>query len=199
MTQPSTLIAIAGGSGAGKSHLAARIATELGAAATVLPLDDYFEDQSHLAPDELAAVNFDHPDAYDRELFRDHLRALLGGDPVDKPVYDHVPASRRDERVRVEPSELLVVEGLYALRFEEVRTAADLGIYVETDADVRLARRLRQFVVEGGRDLQPVLDQWLSDVKPMHEEYVRETRAHADLVFRGGETGNVVDFIRRTV
>jgi uridine kinase len=191
-------IGIAGGTGAGKTTVARRV-TDGVDSVRVVPLDNYYRDRSDLEPAERAGINYDHPDAFDWELVRNHLDALAAGDAVEMPQYDFERHVRREETVRVEPGAVVVVEGILALYDEAVRDRLDLRLYVETDADVRVLRRLRRDVEERGRTLEGVVDQYLSTVKPMHERFVRPTKRTADLVIPEGANEKAVSLLRQYV
>lgn len=195
MSQPGFAVAIGGGASAGKSHMANKIKESNECSVTILPLDDYFEDRSGLTEEEINNVNFDHPSAYDWKLFEEHLANLFDGKKINKPVYDHMSASRSNERVETKPGEILVIEGLYVLYNKTVRDNADISIYLEEDPDTRLIRRLRSFVVEGNKSLQEALDQYSDYVKPMHEDHIRETKKHAELVIKSQNINSVVEIL----
>jgi len=186
MTVPSFAIGIAGGTGAGKTTVADEIANAVGESITRVPLDNYYEDLSHLDIAEREEVNYDHPSAFEWELLVDHLDRLLAGEPIEMPEYDFTVHNRKDRRVRVEPTEVIVVEGIFALYDDDLLDRLDLKVYVQTDADVRILRRIRRDVVERGRDLEGVMEQYLSTVKPMHEQFVEPTKTEADVIIPEG-------------
>jgi uridine kinase len=192
------LIGIAGGSGAGKTTIAQQV-TEDVEDVRVLPLDNYYRDRSTLTPEERARINYDHPDAFDWELVRDHLDALESGDSIEMPQYDFDSHCRTDETVHVAPGSVVVIEGILALYDDEVRERLDLRLYVETDADVRVLRRIQRDVEERGRDLSGVIDQYLSTVKPMHEQFVRPTKRDAHLVIPEGANEKAVELLRNRI
>ncbi|QLD86967.1 uridine kinase [Natronomonas halophila] len=192
------LIGIAGGSGAGKTTIAQQV-TEDVADVRVLPLDNYYRDRSALPPEERARINYDHPDAFDWDLVRDHLDALESGDPIEMPQYDFEEHRRTDETVHVAPGSVVVIEGILALYDDEVRERLDLRLYVETDADVRVLRRIQRDVEERGRDLSGVIDQYLSTVKPMHEQFVRPTKRDAHLIIPEGANEKAVELLRNRI
>ena len=192
------LIGIAGGTGAGKTTVARRV-TEGVESVRVLPLDNYYRDRSSLDSDERARVNYDHPDAFDWKLVRRHIDALADGEAVEMPQYDFERHVRTDETVRVEPGSVVVIEGILALYDEAVRERLDIRLYVETDADVRVLRRLERDVEERGRTIEGVIDQYLSTVKPMHERFVRPTKRNADLVIPEGTNETAVAVLRQRI
>ena len=188
-------IGIAGGTGAGKTTVARRI-TDGVESVRVLPLDNYYRDRSSLSPEERARVNYDHPDAFDWPLVREHLDALAAGEAVEMPQYDFERHVRTDETVHVAPGEVVVVEGILALYDDAVRDRLDLRLYVETDADVRVLRRIERDVEERGRDLEGVIEQYLTTVKPMHEQFVQPTKRDADLIIPEGANEKAVALLR---
>ncbi|MFW5921749.1 MAG: uridine kinase [Halodesulfurarchaeum sp.] len=192
-------IGIAGGTGAGKTTVARELTENVEESVTIIPLDNYYEDLSDLTFEERQAVNYDHPSAFQWELLREQLETLLSGDPIDMPQYDFERHLRELDAVTVEPSEVIVLEGILALYDEELNDMLDLKVYVETDADVRILRRIRRDVVERGRDLEGVIDQYLSTVKPMHEQFVAPTKKRADLIIPEGANRTAVDLLQEKV
>jgi len=199
MTTPSFVIGIAGGTGAGKTTVARRIAEGVGDAVTRIPLDNYYEDLRHLDAEEREQVNYDHPSAFEWELLRDQVSTLLEGRAIEMPVYDFERHVRRDEPERVEPTDVVVLEGIFALYDEGLNEMLDLRLYVDTDADVRILRRIRRDVVERGRDLDGVIEQYLSTVKPMHEQFVEPTKKRADLIVPRGDNGVAVGLLEEKI
>jgi len=197
MSIPSFVIGIAGGTGAGKTTVARLVTRDLGEDVTRIPLDNYYEERSELSFTERQHVNYDHPSAFEWDLLRDHLEALLEGRPIEMPQYDFEVHDRRDERVLVEPTPIIVIEGILALHDESINEMMDLRLYVQTDADVRILRRIRRDVLERGRDLEGVMDQYLSTVKPMHEQFIEPTKGHADLIIPEGANTVAIDLIEQ--
>ena len=191
-------IGIGGGTGAGKTTVASRI-TDGVEDVRVLPLDNYYRDRSTLSPEERTRVNYDHPDAFDWALVREHLDSLADGDAVEMPQYDFEEHLRTDETVPIAPGEVVVIEGILALYDDAVRERLDLRLYVETDADVRVLRRIERDVSERGRDLAGVVEQYLTTVKPMHEQFVRPTKRDADLVIPEGANEKAVALLRERI
>ncbi|GMV41930.1 MAG: uridine kinase [Myxococcales bacterium] len=179
----SFVIGIAGGTGSGKTTVAGRIARDLGTGRVVTVVqDNYYRDWSHLPPQERDRVNFDHPSAIDAALMGAHVGALKRGQAIDMPTYDFRTHTRTDRTVRVEPAEILIVEGILVLELEETRSLMDVKLYVETDDDLRFIRRLRRDVEERGRSVSSVIDQYLETVRPMHREFVEKSRRNADII-----------------
>ncbi len=199
MTTPSFVIGIAGGTGAGKTTVARLVCRSVGDSVVRVPLDNYYEDLSHIPFEEREAVNYDHPSAFEWELVREHLSSLLGGSAVEMPTYDFEVHNRTDETTRVEPTDVVIVEGIFALYDDAVRDLCDLRLYVETDADVRILRRIERDVIERGRDLESVIDQYLSTVKPMHEQFVEPTKKHADLIVPEGANSVAVHLLEERI
>ncbi|WP_224268674.1 uridine kinase [Haloprofundus salinisoli] len=199
MTIPSFVIGIAGGTGAGKTTVSRLITESVGESVTRIPLDNYYEDLSHLEFEERTEVNYDHPSAFEWELLREQLRLLTEGQPVEMPQYDFEAHNRKDERVTVAPTDVIILEGILSLYDEEVNEMMDLRLYVETDADVRILRRIDRDVVERGRDLEGVIDQYLSTVKPMHEQFIEPTKKHADLIIPEGANSVAVNLLEEKV
>ncbi len=180
------VIAIAGRSGAGKSELAGHLAQQLaGWAPVLLPLDAYYRDLAHFELAERNAYNFDHPDALDQELLIEHLNRLTSGLSIEMPVYDFAKHLRSPSRIRLEPGWVVIVEGLYALYWEEIRELTDLALFVEASDEACLQRRLARDTSSRGRTEEFVREQYDRAVRPMYEEYIRPTRRFADLVVRG--------------
>ena len=199
MTIPSFVIGIAGGTGAGKTTVARLITENVGESVTRIPIDNYYEDLSHLDLSEREDVNYDHPSAFEWELLREQLSTLLEGRPIEMPVYDFEIHNRKDEPTTVEPTDVIIVEGILALYDEAVNEMFDLRLYVETDADVRILRRIERDVIERGRDLEGVIDQYLATVKPMHEQFIEPSKKHADLIIPEGANSVAVNLLEEKV
>ncbi|WP_276301419.1 uridine kinase [Halorussus lipolyticus] len=199
MTIPSFVIGIAGGTGAGKTTVAREITEEVEDSVTRIPMDNYYEDLSHLDFEERTEVNYDHPSAFEWELLREHMDALLSGQTIEMPQYDFSEHNRKDETQTVEPTDVVVLEGIFALYDEEVNEMLDIKVYVETDADVRILRRIERDVVDRGRGLEGVIDQYLSTVKPMHEQFVAPTKKRADLIIPEGANAVAVNLLEEKV
>jgi uridine kinase len=183
------IIGIAGGTGSGKSTLAQRIAGALPTArVSFIDMDAYYRDHRHLSMEERRRVNWDHPDAFDIALLASHLEALGRGEAIEKPVYDFTQHARAAGSVRVDPADVVVIDGILLLVDERVRDACDVKVFVETEADVRLIRRIRRDMAVRGRPLEEILEQYLTTVQPMHDQFVEPTKRWADLIIpRGGE------------
>jgi uridine kinase len=191
------IIGIAGGSGSGKSTVARKVAESLdGASVAFLDMDAYYRDFSHLSMEERRLVNWDHPDAFDHELLAEQLARLIDGEPIEKPVYDFVTHSRSARSERVEPADVIVIDGILLFVDEQVRTLCDVKVFVDTDADIRLIRRIRRDMNKRGRPLQEILDQYLSTVQPMHLQFVEPSKRYADVIVpRGGHNAVAIEMI----
>lgn len=192
---PSFVVGIAGGTGAGKTTVSRLIAESVGESVTRIPIDNYYEDLSHMDLEERSQVNYDHPDAFEWPLLREQLERLLAGQSVEMPQYDFEIHNRKEERETVEPTEVIILEGILSLYDDEINEMLDLRVYVETDADVRILRRIERDVIERGRDLEGVIDQYLSTVKPMHEQFIEPTKKAADLIIPEGANSVAINLL----
>lgn len=176
-------VAIAGGSGSGKTSLTRALVGLLGRdRCAVLDHDSYYRDLAHLPPEVRADANFDHPESLENDLMAQHIERLRLGLPVERPVYDFTTHTRRAGTTRVEARPVILCEGILLLAVAELRSAFDLRVFVDTPADVRALRRVRRDIVERGRTVESVVHQYLESVRPMHERFVEPARASADLV-----------------
>lgn len=182
------VIGIAGGSGSGKTTVLRHIIREFGSdPIAVLEHDAYYHDLSHLSPEKRARFNFDHPDALETRLMRDHLDQLIGGESVEKPVYDFQTHTRADETEVVAPRPVIIVEGILVLAEPILEEQMDIKIYVDAADDIRLMRRIRRDMQERGRSIEGILRQYERTVRPMHLEFVEPSRREADIIIpRGG-------------
>jgi uridine kinase len=177
------LIGVAGGTGSGKTLLTTTLAARYAPVGVcIVDQDSYYHDQSHLSPEERSRVNFDQASAIDHDLLFGHLWQLLAGKTIEKPRYDFATHTRRPENDLISPQPVILLEGLFALWDPNCRSLMGLKVYVEADADIRFIRRLRRDILERGRTVESVVEQYLTTVRPMHQLYVEPTRAHADLV-----------------
>ena len=180
------LIGIAGGTGSGKTTLTRHLKNHFGQEVTVIGHDNYYKRQEGKTYEERAKQNYDHPDAFDTGLLVEHLRELKAGRSIRCPVYSYVDHNRTDETLEIFPTKVLIVEGILIFQDPELREMFDIKIFVETDADVRILRRCLRDVEERGRTLRSVVIQYLTTVKPMHEQYVEPSRKYADIVVLEG-------------
>lgn len=194
------LIGIAGGTGSGKSTVAKRIAEAMPASVAFLDMDAYYRNFEQLTLDERRKVNWDHPDAFDLDLLVTHLDQLGARVPIEKPIYDFVRHLRANESRPVAPADVIVIDGILLFVDERVRARCDVKVFVDTDADERLIRRIRRDTKVRGRPLDEILDQYLTTVQPMHLQYVEPSKRYADLVIpRGGHNLVAIDLIIATI
>jgi uridine kinase len=186
------VVGIAGGTGSGKTTVAERLAEAMPRGRCVtIDHDAYYRDQSHLSPDDRAAVNYDHPAALDSELLARHLGELRSGRAVEIPIYDFATHTRRAETRRIEPSRVIIVEGILVFAEPALRDQMDIKIFVDTDPDIRLMRRIWRDLEERGRTFQSVRDQYYASVRPMHIEHVEPSKRWADLILPEGGNNRV--------
>ncbi|MCL6517190.1 uridine kinase [Alicyclobacillus sp.] len=183
------IIGIAGGTGSGKTTVARSIFERLGCEnVNIISQDAYYRDQSDLPPETRAKQNYDHPDAFDNALLYDHILQLKNGRSIHMPVYDFSCHTRTAKTVLVPYRPVLVVEGIHVLVDESLRRLFDIKVFVDTDPDVRVLRRIRRDIVDRGRTVESVYEQYLSTVKPMHDAFVEPSKRYADLIIpEGGE------------
>ena len=185
MNEP-LIIGIAGGSGSGKTTLAENIANHFGNEISVLRHDDYYKSQKDLSLTQRASLNYDHPDAFDTDLLISHLDSLKNGIAVDCPLYDYAHHDRSDETRRVEATRVILLEGILIFENPDLLSRLDMKIFVDTDPDVRIIRRILRDVKERGRTLDSVICQYLATVKPMHEAFVEPSKKNADVIIPEG-------------
>jgi uridine kinase len=191
------LIGITGGTGSGKSTVAKEIYGSVPVEnIAVIEQDSYYKDQGHLTFEERIKTNYDHPNAFDIELILKHLRMLLNGDSIEKPVYDFEIHSRKKETVRVEPKSIIILEGIMILAESEIRDMLDIKIFVDTDSDLRIIRRIQRDISERGRTVESVINQYMSVVRPMHLEFVEPMKRYADIIIpEGGHNRVAIDMM----
>ena len=190
------VIGIAGGTGSGKTTLTKRLKDTFGNDVSVVYHDNYYKAHPNMTYEERAALNYDHPDAFDTELMVEDPRQLYERKAIHCPVYDYTIHYRSDETVQVRPTKVLIVEGTLIVADKALRDLMDIKIFVDTDADVRILRRILRDVKERGRSLDSVIEQYLTTVKPMHEQFVQPSRQYADIVvLEGGRNLVALDMI----
>jgi uridine kinase len=180
------IIGIAGGSGSGKSTLAKNIVSHFENEISHIHHDDYYKPTDGISPEEREAINYDHPDAFDTALLIKHLRALKSGEGVDAPIYDYKTHNRSKETRRIEPTAVIIVEGILIFENDTLCDCFDIKIFVDTDADVRIIRRIIRDIKKRGRTLESVVSQYLTTVKPMHDAFVEPTKRKADIIIPEG-------------
>ena len=190
------VIGIAGGTGSGKTTLMNNLIQRFGDVVTVLSHDNYYRRLDHLTFEERTKINYDEPAALETDLMSRHLDELRRGNAIDCPIYDFTQHNRSADTMRVIPRQVIIVEGILIFENKELRDLMDIKIFVDTDADVRLCRRIKRDVNQRGRSLDSVLKQYQTTVKPMHEKYVEPSKKYADLVVpEGGKNYVALDMI----
>lgn len=201
-SRPPLIVGIAGGSGSGKSTISDSLIRAL-PGLVLIEHDSYYRDRTDLDLAERSRLNYDHPDSLETELLIDHLDELAKDKPIEVPVYDYSIHLRSPEVMRVDPAPVVLVEGILVLAEKELRDRLDLKIYVDTDPDLRLARRLRRDIEERGRTVDSVLSQYLGTVRPMHLEFVEPSKRYADLIIPEGynprAVATVVEMLRASL
>ena len=190
------VIGIAGGTGSGKTTLMKNIVAQFGGMVSVLSHDNYYKRRDDLSFEERCQINYDEPAALDTSLMVYHLEQLRQGFAIDCPVYDFAQHNRSNEKLRIEPNRVIIVEGIMIFENEPLRNLMDIKIFVDTDADIRLCRRIKRDVNKRGRSLESVLTQYQTTVKPMHEKYVEPSKKYANIVvLEGGKNMVALDMI----
>jgi uridine kinase len=190
------VIGIAGGTGSGKTTLVKNLAKIFADEVTVLSHDNYYKRHDELTYDERCLLNYDEPDAFDTSLMAYQLDCLRHGQSIECPVYDYTVHNRSNETIHIEPNRVIIVEGIMIFENEDLRNLMDISIFVDTDADVRLCRRIKRDVNKRGRSMQSVLEQYQTTVKPMHEKYVEPSKKFAHLIVpEGGKNEVAIDMI----
>ncbi|EFM38270.1 uridine kinase [[Eubacterium] yurii subsp. margaretiae ATCC 43715] len=195
------LIGITGGTGSGKTTVAEAIHSAFeGNSITMIMQDSYYKDQSHITFEERLKTNYDHPHSIDMEhLIRD-LKSLMSGKSIDMPVYDFAEHTRKSETVHIVPTDIIIVEGILVLDDKNLRDLLDIKIYVDTDADIRILRRMQRDINERGRSMESVINQYLNVVRPMHEQFTEPTKRYADIIIpEGGRNRVAIDVIIRSI
>ena len=195
----TTVIGIAGGTGSGKSTFTNRLKAAFGDQVTVLYHDNYYRARDDVPFEERKKINYDHPDAFETELLLEQLKRLKEGRAIDCPVYDYTQHNRSRQVLRIEPRPVVLLEGILVLADPRLRELLDIKIYVEADADERILRRVMRDVKERGRDIEGVVQQYLTTVKPMHYLYVEPTRSLADLVINSGRNETAFQVMKVTI
>lgn len=188
-------IGIAGGTGSGKTTFSDGLKALYPNHITVISYDNYYKPQDHLPPEERVKTNYDCPDALDTDLLVKHLRSLQSGASVEMPTYDFRVHTRTAEVVRVDPTSVVIVDGILTFHDARLRELFDIKIFADGDADERILRRLRRDVTERGRDIDGVIAQYLTTVKPMHGIYVEPTKKYADLIVNGGRNRTALEVV----
>lgn len=191
-----TLIGVAGGTGSGKSTFTNKLKAEFGESITVIYYDNYYKSRDNIPFEKRQYINYDHPDAFETDLFIEHLHLLKNGLSVNCPIYDYSQHNRKKETMLIKPNKVLLIEGILILHDSRLRELLDIKIYVEADADERILRRVIRDVKERGRDVEGIAQQYLTTVKPMHYAYVEPTKAIADIIINSGKNDVAFDIIK---
>ncbi|HIY87471.1 MAG TPA: uridine kinase [Candidatus Bacteroides pullicola] len=191
------IIGIAGGTGSGKTTVVRKIVESLPAGEVVLlPQDSYYKDSSHIPAEKRQSINFDHPDAFDWPLLREHLAALRQNISIEQPTYDYITSSRLPQTLHIEPREVVIIEGIMALYDPALRSMMDLKVFVDADPDERLIRVIQRDMLERGRTAQAVMDRYVRVLKPMHEQFIEPCKRYADLIVpQGGSNQVAIDIL----
>ena len=195
----TTIIGIAGGTGSGKSTFTNRLKAYFGDRITVMYHDNYYRPHDDLPFEERQKINYDHPDSLETDLLIEHLKALREGKAIDCPTYDFAHHTRAKKIVRVEPSRVIIVEGILILQDPRLRDLFDIKIFVEADADERILRRVTRDIKERGRSLENIMEQYLTTVKPMHYLDVEPTKTVADLILNSGLNDVAFDIMKTKI
>ena len=192
-----TIIGIAGGTGSGKTTVVKKIVEALPPHyVSVVPLDSYYNDTSHMTEEERHAINFNHPDAFDWKLLTKQVNQLRKGEAIEQPTYSYILCNRLSETVHVEPKPVIIIEGIMTLLNKKLRDMMDLKIFVDADSDERLIRNIQRDIVERGRDVKTVVDRYLDVLKPMHEQFIEPTKRYADIIIpQGGENKKGIEMV----
>jgi uridine kinase len=191
------VIGIAGGSGSGKTSVTNAIyEVYKEKAVVVIEQDYYYKDQSHLKFEERLATNYDHPLAFDTDLLIEHIHQLLKRSTIEKPIYDYARHTRAEETVIIEPQDVIILEGILVLEDPRLRDLMDIKLFVDTDSDIRIIRRIMRDINERGRSIESVVEQYLSVVRPMHNQFIEPTKRYADIIIpEGGQNEVAIDLM----
>lgn len=197
MRKKPVVIGVAGGSGSGKTSVTKSIYEHFkGHSILMIEQDYYYKDQSHLPYEERLNTNYDHPLAFDNNLLIDHLKTLLNHESIEKPVYDYKLHTRSEDVIFVEPKDVIILEGILILEDERLRELMDIKLYVDTDADIRIIRRILRDIKERGRSIDSVIEQYISVVRLMHNQFIEPTKRYADIIIpEGGQNHVAIDLM----
>jgi uridine kinase len=191
------VIGVAGGTGSGKTTVANEIYNEFAnESILMIEQDAYYKDQAHLPMEERLKTNYDHPFAFDNDLLIAHVTNLINNNPIDKPVYDYANHTRSSEVTHLEPKDVIILEGILVLEDERLRNLMDIKLFVDTDADLRIIRRMLRDTSERGRSIESVIEQYTTVVRPMHLQFIEPTKRYADIIIpEGGQNAVAIDLM----
>lgn len=196
MSEKICVLGVAGGSASGKTTIIKKLQDYFGEDIAVISHDAYYKAHPDMSFEERSKLNYDHPDSFESDRMAEDVRKLIKGYAIDMPVYDYVNHNRSEETIRIEPKTVIVMEGILILENKELRDLMDIKIFVDTDADERLMRRIQRDMIERGRSIESIIGQYSETVKPMHEEFVEPSKKHADIIIpRGGENEAGLDML----
>ncbi len=195
------IIGIAGGTGSGKTTVVRKIIESLGnGQVALIPLDSYYKDSSNVPAEKRQQINFDHPSAFDWDLFREQIAALRSGKSIEQPIYSMITCTRQAETIHVEPCEVIIIEGIMALYDEKVREMMDIKVFVDADSDERLIRLIERDVIERNRTAQAVMERYTRVLKPMHQQFIEPTKSYADLIIpQGGNNKTAIKILTQYI
>ena len=196
MSSDIMILGIAGGTGSGKTTITRRLIQRFGSDVSVIHHDNYYKAHHDMPYEERAKLNYDHPDSFDTEMLVEALKELKKGHAVTCPVYDYTIHDRTDKTVTIKPTRVIIVEGILIFESRELCEQMDIKVFVDTDADVRILRRIIRDVRDRGRSLESVVNQYLNTVKPMHEQFVEPSKRRADIIIpEGGQNKVALDMV----
>lgn len=197
MSDKPVVIGVAGGSGSGKTSVTRSISQRFtDKTILVIEQDYYYKDQSHIPYEERLNTNYDHPLAFDNDLLIEHVKTLVNHQSVEKPVYDYTRHTRSEEVIHVEPKEVIILEGILILEDQRLLDLMDIKVFVDTDADVRIIRRMLRDIKERGRTIESVIEQYINVVRPMHLQFIEPTKRYADIIIpEGGQNHVAIDLM----
>lgn len=194
------VIGIAGGSGSGKTTLTNQIAAQFKEQITIITHDNYYKAHDDMDYDERSRLNYDHPNAFETQLMIEHLKALKNGEAIECPVYDYTIHNRSKNTITIVPNKVIIVEGILIFENRELCDLMDIRIFVDTDADLRILRRIKRDVMERARSLESVINQYVDTVKPMHEQYVEPSKKNANIIVpEGGHNKAAMEMIKNHI
>ena len=201
MRKKPIIIGVTGGSGSGKTSVSRAILANVpNAKIAMIEHDSYYKDQSHLTFEERVTTNYDHPLAFETDLLINHLKELIADRPVDIPIYDYTQHTRSEKSYRQEPQDVFIVEGILVLEDQRLRDLMDIKLFVDTDDDIRIIRRIKRDMQERGRSLDSIIEQYTRVVKPMYHQFIEPTKRYADIVVPEGVSNLVaIDLINTKV